>query len=104
MLHEALILVGVTAEQSWLDYISRIGVVAILVISHYGFHKRWWVWGYDYEDLVKRHEMMRERLSKTEDQVQAWKEQALTGGRIAAGATTIAAAAITRGEQLRQER
>jgi hypothetical protein len=91
-------LIAATTEQSWLDYASRIGVIGILVISHYGFHKRWWVWGREHDDLVKRHELLRQRCAKMEDEKESWKESALTGGRIAAGATQIARTVVAHAE------
>lgn len=91
-------IIWATTEQTWLDYISRVGVVAFLVIGYYGFYKRWWVWGHDHNDLLKRHELLRERCNKMEEEKDNWKEQALTGGRIAAGATQIARSAIEKAE------
>lgn len=92
-------LIAVTTDTTWLDYLSRVGVVGILLASHWGFHKRWWVWGHEFVDLDERHVHLRERCQKLEDDRDAWKEQALTGGRVAASATSIAAAAIERGLQ-----
>lgn len=81
---------------TWLDYASRIGVIGILVVSHYGFHKGWWVYGSVYNDLQKRYEARGERIKKLEEEKDQWKESALTGQRVAERSTTIASAALTR--------
>lgn len=45
----------------WLDAVSRVGVVGILVLALYGLQKRWWVPGWAYRELLDRHENLRQR-------------------------------------------
>jgi hypothetical protein len=43
-----------------LTLISRLGVVSMLVLIVYGGFRRWWVFSWVYQDLLERHEKLRE--------------------------------------------
>lgn len=66
-------------EINLLDYVSRAGVVVMLVLILYGGWRKWWVFGWQYRDCVEE---------KNE-----WKAVALKS-------THIADAAATAGEHL----
>jgi len=46
--------------ESGLNLISKLGVVSLLVLIVYGGFKRWWVFSWVYQDLLERHEKLRE--------------------------------------------
>lgn len=60
---------------SIVDYISKIGVVALLALIIYGGVKQWWVFGWLYKQ---------ERQEKQE-----WKDIALRSQKVADHSTTI---------------
>ena len=91
--------VAASTEIDVLDSISRLSVIAFLIIALYGLHKQWWVLGWQYRDLLTRHELLRTQRDKALENADSWKEQALTASSVANQSTTIATAAIRRGQE-----
>lgn len=92
-----------SSEVDLLDYLSRAGVVVFLVLALYGFKVKWWVWGWQYDELHKRHDIRGEKLDKAIENGDAWKEQALTGVRLARESQSIASAAVQKGIENEQK-
>lgn len=61
---------------SFLDYLSRAGVVIFLIIVIYGGYKRWWVFGWTYKESERRYEGMRQEKD-------AWRDTALESAKVA---------------------
>jgi len=95
-----LYLIAAGAEQDWIDYASRLGVIGILLIANYGFYKGWWVYNLTHMDLQRRYEIRGQKIERLEQERDAWKEQALTGTKLAERTTSIAEAAMRRGQQV----
>lgn len=68
-----------TSDLTTLDYISRAGVIVLLIIIIYGGYKKWWVFGWQYKECV--------------DEKNEWKEAALKS-------THTAESAVAAGETL----
>lgn len=64
-----------TDSMTFLDYVSRAGVVVILIIILYGGWKKWWVFGWQYRECV--------------DEKNEWKQAALRSTHI--GEAVVAA-------------
>lgn len=60
-----------------LNFASDAGVIGLLVFVLVGGAKKWWVWGWSYEELVKDRD--------------EWKELALSGTNLAERAVDLAA-------------
>jgi hypothetical protein len=56
--------------------ISDAGIIGLLVVILVGGSKRWWAWGWQYEDLIKEKD--------------EWKRLALSGTDMAEKLTSIA--------------
>lgn len=46
---------------TWVDSVSRVGVVGLLAFALIGLHRKWWVPGWIYTDLQARHGDLRSR-------------------------------------------
>lgn len=92
-------LIAQAAEFEILDYLSRAGVIVFFIVFIYGFMKPkpWWVSGSQYQDLLDRYNARGTKLEKAVENADAWKEQALTGTRLARDSANIAQAAVERG-------
>lgn len=55
------------AVPPWLDQVSRVGVVGILLLAFFGLHRRWWVPGWAYRELEERHTRLRARYDTAID-------------------------------------
>lgn len=82
---------GSGGDLGWLDSISRLGVVAFLVMSLVGLHRRWWVPGWAYSELQERHERLRSRYDKA-------VETALRSSRGVQRTATVLEEALTRAD------
>lgn len=65
-----------TDLQDALKYISQIGVLGVLTVVLYGGYKRWWVFGWIYQ----QSEIRVEKLEKERDD---WRDLALHGTTLA---------------------
>lgn len=76
-----------SGDLSLLDQISRLGVVAFLVLGIFGFYRGWWVFGSAHKESVQqleaRLEEMQERVAILEKQSDAWMRTALKSTGIA---------------------
>lgn len=59
-----------------LDYLSRASVVTFLILVVYGGYKKWWVWGWLYNEKTDEIENLRKESN-------AWRETALKGANVA---------------------
>ena len=59
-----------------LRWISQGGILGVLVFILLGGYKKWWVWGWIYEDAE-------ERATKAEKERDDWRDIALTGTSVA---------------------
>lgn len=50
------ILAAAGDDLSFIDYVSRAGVVFLLVFIIYGGFKKWWVFGYQMEECERREQ------------------------------------------------
>lgn len=50
-----------------LNVIPDLGVVALLTIIIYGGFRKWWVFGWTHNELLERHEKLREDRDKWQD-------------------------------------
>lgn len=67
VLTAGLVVAATSDLPSWVDTVSRVGVVGFLVIALYGLHRRWWVPGWVYRDLDDRHDRLRDRYESALD-------------------------------------
>lgn len=85
---ELLVLSAVqdSAIPHWLtEIVSELGVVGILLIILWGLRQRWWVMGWQYEDLVEDRD--------------EWKDMALNAMTVAGKATSTAETSVTIAER-----
>lgn len=73
---------------TFLDYVSKAGVVVILIVILYGGWRRWWVFGWQYRDCV--------------DEKNEWKEAALKSTHIAESAAVVGEHLVRRNTALRE--
>lgn len=59
-----------------LNIIPKIGVAALLIIIIYGGFRQWWVFSWTYNELLSRHEKLREDRDR-------WQEIALRASNLA---------------------
>jgi hypothetical protein len=59
-----------------LDQVGRIGAAGMLIAALIGGFRRWWVWGWQYQEM--------------RDDRDQWRDIAIKGMTVAQGATTIA--------------
>jgi len=72
-----LLIVGDTLNPTtFLDFIQAGGIVGILLLILVGGFRRWWVFGWYYNELMERHTNMRQERD-------AWKELALRSTNLA---------------------
>lgn len=90
----ALVAAAETDVPGWLDAVSRVGVVGILVLALVGLHRKWWVPGWVYVELQGRHEGLRTRYDEA-------IELALTAGRGVQRTATIVEQALARASRER---
>ena len=83
------------AVPPWLDQVSRVGVVAILLLALFGLHRRWWVPGWAYRDLEERHDRLRAKYDTAID-------LALQSARGVERTATVVEEALARGERMRR--
>ena len=70
-----------TSDISILDQLSRLSVIAFLILAFYGFYKRWWVFGQTHTEMmnnckeaISELERRNEKLAQQRD---AWMRVAL---------------------------
>lgn len=66
-----------------LDIVTKGGVIGLLLIIIVGGWRRWYVWKWNYDELLTERNF--------------WRDMALSGGRLAEKATGIAETAIRNG-------
>lgn len=65
--------VSITDAFKW---VSQGGILGVLVFILVGGYKKWWVWGWIYQDAE-------ERAAKAEKERDDWRDIALTGTSVA---------------------
>lgn len=70
------LLADATNPSTIFDYIQSGGLVGLFIIILWGGIKKWWVFGWQYNEL-------RERLAKLEVEKDGWKELALRSANLA---------------------
>ncbi len=59
-----------------LDFLNRGGVLAALLAILVGGWRRWWVWGWQYDEIRRERD--------------AWRQRALRAGRLGEQSTEVA--------------
>lgn len=68
-------IIAASESMTFLDYVSRGGVIVLLVLILYGGWKKWWVFGWQYRECV--------------DEKNEWKFAALKSTHIAESAAVV---------------
>lgn len=69
--------------QSFLDYLSKAGVITLLILIVYGGYRKWWVFGWVLESYEIRLNKLQEDCNLITEEKDAWRDTALKGANIA---------------------
>lgn len=76
MLYAVFHILAGNSTADLLDYLSRASIITFLIIVVYGGYKKWWVFGWLYNEKTTECETVREEKD-------AWREIALKGANVA---------------------
>lgn len=71
------------ATPSFLDYVSRAGVITLLILIVFGGYRKWWVFGWAYAESEKRNDKLKDECDSVRDEKDAWRETALKSANVA---------------------